>query len=324
MCLRLFQGIVLLFYVLLSSKAQAHDSIPPNNMRNSTASHVRVVLFPSSLTFAPPVASPFEPRFGITKNFSNGSLLAEIGNTIEILQIARVGQGRTNPPKGDAIGIAAEFFARTYVTGWEGLHLQVDATDGFFGGNIAWSRSIQQGTIAARLRFIHHSAHLLDGHWEAASGRWKDGRAPTPWTKDQFELLGSFQQDIWRAYIGMSYATKVRPSSLKPFSGSIGFEIFPATNPSHPIRPFLALDLRMDGGAVLDQNTRTIHGTESWVGASSLLLGASVGPERKQSIRLFLLLHTGQYPLSEYSDLRTPYVGAGFDFQYYSLFQAED
>ncbi|MGB9772518.1 MAG: hypothetical protein ACP5JH_05755 [Bacteroidota bacterium] len=282
------------------------------------------MLFPSSLTFAPPVASPFEPRFGITKNFSNGSLLAEIGNTIEILQIAPLRQRQANPPKADTIGIAAEFFARTYVTGWEGLHLQVDAADGFFGGNIAWSRSIRQGTIAARLRFIHHSAHLLDGHWDAATGKWKDGRAPTAWTKDQFELLGSFQHGVWRAYIGISYATKVRPASLNPLSGSIGFEIFPITNPSHPIRPFLAFDLRIDGGAFLDQNTHKIQGTESWVGASSLLLGASVGPEGKQSIRLFLLLHTGQYPLSEYSDLRTPYIGAGFDFQYYSLFQAED
>ena len=273
--------IVLAFLTASTSLRASTDTTDADKSTHAVPGGRSLLLFPSTLTFHPPLASPFEPHFGIIRDFEDGSLLADIGNAAEIIRLLPEDDGAT-------LAAAAEFFARAYVTEWQGFHLQVDAIDGFFGGNIVWSKPADFGNTAARFRFIHHSAHLA-----ALSG-------------------GS-----WRVYGGVNYATRTRPASLKPLSGSAGFEYAPFFNAEGWIHPFIAYDFRLDGGAMLDEQTHTVRGTDAYVGAHTILAGASIGAYGKRSLRIFLHYHAGTHPLSEYMDVRTPYIGAGFDFEYF-------
>jgi len=302
--------IVLAFLTASASLRASTDTTDADKSTHAVPGGRSLLLFPSTLTFHPPLASPFEPHFGIIRDFEDGSLLADIGNAAEIIRLLPEDDGAT-------LAAAAEFFARAYVTEWQGFHLQVDAIDGFFGGNIVWSKPADFGNTAARFRFIHHSSHLADGHLNSLTGKWKDGREPAPWTKDQFELLAALSGGSWRVYGGVNYATRTRPASLKPLSGSAGFEYAPFFNAEGWIHPFIAYDFRLDGGAMLDEQTHTVRGTDAYVGAHSILAGASIGAYGKRSLRIFLHYHAGTPPLSEYMDVRTPYIGAGFDFEYF-------
>ena len=79
-----------------------------------------------------------------------------------------------------------------------------------------------------RLRIIHNSAHLVDGHWDESEGKWIDDYEPVPFAKDFAEYTFAYECDsdffILKSYAGFSYNFLIRPSDMKRLNIHSGFE----------------------------------------------------------------------------------------------------
>lgn len=255
---------------------------------------------PKGLHFVPLKANHQEARIGVFKYFATANLKVDIGNTIDVF-------GLTFSSSNVRFTAGIDFMAYAFVTGAQGLRLQVDALDGFFGGNISFSRTNDANQLQGRLRILHLSAHFVDGHYNVSTKQWLDNRVPLPLTKDFGELLIAhefqFFSDILRYYGGISYATLVRPSELRRFTFLSGFE-FAARKLfgkafDQPTNPFIA-------------NHFTLNGNPVYTGSNQTQIGVKFGDWHGKGIVLYLAYYVGNNFFSEYFDERVSIVGAGF------------
>lgn len=255
---------------------------------------------PAGLHFAPLKANHQEARIGVFKYFGTANLKVDIGNTIDVF-------GLTFHSSKMRFTVGIDFMAYALVTGSQGLRLQVDALDGFFGGNLSFSKSFDPDRLQARLRILHLSAHLVDGHYSMSLKQWLDNREPIPFTKDFGELLVAHELQpsfgFFRYYGGLSYATLARPIELERIAFSAGFE--------------LATDQWF--GKVFDQPTYAfitnhfaLNGNPVYTGNNQTQLGVKFGDWHGRGVVLYLAYYNGNNFFSEYFDERVSIVGAGF------------
>ncbi len=255
---------------------------------------------PGGLVFTPLKAGNQEPRMGLYKFSSSSGMDVEIGNTAEILSLDL-------PSSGLTLALGIDFFGRAFVTGSEGLRLQVDALDGFFGGDLSCSREVADGMLTGRLRILHQSSHFVDGHLSSGGDGWSDGRPPIPYTRDFGELtLGHFlRSGGWNAryYAGLSYATLVRPSEIERFAYLAGIEVAfgDVIGPvlGKPSHIYFAYHLALDGAP-------------AYAGSNRLQLGAKLGEWTKAGVDLYVAYYNGRHIFGEYIDRRLDTFGAGF------------
>ena len=114
----------------------AHSQAPGD----STA---HFVFLPGGLHFAPLKTHTKEPRVGVVKFLDAAEMKVDIGNSIDIFGLnfhnARLTAG-------------IDFFAFAFVTGAQGLRLQIDAIDGFFGGNLTYSHEVRDDSAGKLTR----------------------------------------------------------------------------------------------------------------------------------------------------------------------------
>lgn len=193
-------------------------------------SEMEFEFLPDSLHFLPLRGNPQEAKMGVLWFPSNNNLKVDIGNSIDIL-------GFYYPSSNTKITVGTEFMAYGLVTSYQQHQLQIDALDGFFGGNLTYSKKYEKNIMYSRFRFIHHSAHLADGHWDSYEGKWMDSEVPIGFGRDYFELLiGMHQSDnflSYRYYGSGSYSITqfTRHKPLSRLSGGLGIE---AHKPSFP------------------------------------------------------------------------------------------
>src|ERR1041385_1925450 len=113
---------LLSMFLCLSSLARSEDNTPPE-----------FIFLPSGLHFAPLKANIQEPRIGVFKFLDASEMKVDIGNTIDVFYL-------DVPSSKAKFTIGIDFMAYAFVTGAQGLRLQIDAIDGFFGGNISFSK----------------------------------------------------------------------------------------------------------------------------------------------------------------------------------------
>lgn len=286
--------IVLLLFNMFLLNAQENDS-------NSS----QFVFLPSGLHFSPLKANVEEPRIGVFKFLDAGLMKVDIGNTIDIF-------GLNYPQDGIRFTAGIDFFAYAYVTGAQGLRLQIDAIDGFFGGNLTFSKTYNENQLFARLRILHHSAHLVDGHYVNATQSWIDNRLPIPFTRDFGELTlthkVSSSLGVIRYYGGMSYATLVRPTTIERFSFLIGGELYN--------EQLIGMLLNQPTNIFLAYNLRSI-GTPSYGGLNQIQLGLKFGTWNEKGVTLYLGYLTGTHIFAEYFDQRFSTLGAGFTVDFF-------
>ncbi len=257
-------------------------------------------LFPSSKLFRPLEANPLEPRVGLTKNLCKDEMRVEIGNSIDI-----IGYTMTS---GYQVQAGIDFFAYAHTVGQNGLRLQIDAVDGFFGGHLT---TTHLNTLSARLRILHRSAHLVDGGYSIDSNSWEKNRIPIPYTQDFGDFTLSYEQREkpveLRLYGGLAYATLVRPAEIKRISYHTGAEsFFPSI-----IRPillnrtnlFLAYHLALTGEPLY-------HATHSLKG------GVKLGERNKNAVTVFLAYHNGTNMFGEFYNEHLDMIGAGFSVDF--------
>jgi hypothetical protein len=174
---------------------------------------------PTGLLFQPLTANTFEPRDGFVVQSGQNKLRLDIGNSMDLLQY-----------KADSLAMTfgADFFTYTYLRGEHNFHFPVDASDYFFGVNVNALRTYSVGTLAARLRISHISAHFVDGHYVNAIGQWKDNRAPQVYSREFFDLTMALEPSSLhgstRVYAGLTYLFHVDPRGLPRTSGLLGAE----------------------------------------------------------------------------------------------------
>ncbi len=255
---------------------------------------------PEGLHFSPLKANHQEARIGLFKYFGSANLKVDVGNTIDVLAL-HFSESRLRITAG------IDFMAYAFISGSQGMRLQVDALDGFFGGNFSFSRTFESSRLQARLRILHLSAHLVDGHYNPVSRQWLDNREPIPFAKNFGELVVAHELQssvgIFRYYGGITYAGLVRPGELERYAFSAGFEI--ASNEmlgnvlEQPAYPFIA-------------NHFSLAGNPGYTGSDQAQIGVKFGEWNGKGVVLYLAYYTGNSFFSEYYDERVSVVGAGF------------
>jgi hypothetical protein len=226
----------------------------------------------------------------------------DIGSTFDIVEFSFSAERTTH------IRMGIDFFTYALTTNSEGLRLQVDAVDGFFGGHITFQDKNPGRSLSVRLRLLHVSAHFLDGHYDNATGTWKDGRAPIPYTRDFGECVGAYAWGVeslaFMLYSGISYATLIRPVEIKRVATVHGIEIHSdgiGNVFSNPCNAYAADNL-------------TFVGVPKYVGTNNLEFGVKFVQWEDRGVKLYASYYSGLEVFSQYYNVRRNQWGLGFAF----------
>lgn len=263
-----------------------------------------VILFPSGLNFMPLKANNQEARLGVLYYVSTTNLKVDIGNAVDIISYNL----EHNKAK---ISTGIEFMTYAFSKSYAGKRLQISAVDGFFGGNISFSKDYDNNNLLMRLRIIHNSAHLVDGSYDTNTDTWIDGQKPIPFTKDFGELTIAHKTSLddfeLRYYGGLSYATLIRPDELKRYNFHAGFEISTAKIfgklLGNDVNLFLAEHFFLDG-------------TSEYFGNQQLMAGAKFGHWDKKGIVFYASYYSGRDIFSSFFDKKISRFGVGFFIDY--------
>jgi Protein of unknown function (DUF1207) len=270
------------------------------SLKTFSQSDYQFTFLPGGLTFMPLKANNQEARLGILYYTSTTNLKVDIGNAVDLLSF-----GSNDSKTHFAAGI--EFMAYAFSLSNAGKRLQISAVDGFFGGNITYSKQLDKNKLLARFRIIHHSAHLVDGSYDAENDTWIDGKEPIPYTKDFGEITLAhqiyFETALLKYYGGLSYATLVRPDELKKYNFHAGFE-FAVANIfgnlfNNDINLFIADHFYLDG-------------TAKYSGNNQLMIGMKFGSWNNKGIVLYSSYYSGIDMFGSYYDRKISKFGVGF------------
>lgn len=265
---------------------------------------VKYEFAPSGLHFMPLKASYQEARIGILYYPSDANLKVDIGNSVDLLKLIF-------PSERGVLTFGIEFMAYAYSTSYSGHRLQIDALDGFFGGNAAYSLGYKEGNIISRFRIIHNSAHLVDGHYNVDKEMWIGSKTPIPFTRDFGELLLGYEclkeNYTFRIFGAPAYSTLVRPLEIKKYSFSSGFE-YALYNPFGKI---FQKDFNLFAAYTIN-----ILGTPKYHGNNNLVAGIKFGQWFSKGILLYLNYYSGNNMFSEYYKDNIHRFGIGFSVDF--------
>ncbi len=264
-----------------------------------------IEFLPTGLHFKPLIANVYEPRLGVLYFPDDRSLKVDIGNSIDIIAYH-------NLIRYTKVSLGIDFMAYGLASSYEGKRLQIDALDGFFGGNATISFSVDElSKYKLRFRIIHNSAHLVDGSYSNNNGTWKNNYLPVPYARDFMEATitkeSKFNSGDYRIYISPSYSVLVRPEILKRWSFNFGTEMY--------LNNFV--------GNILDKSTSiymayhfSLIGTPIYRGNSTFIAGLKLGEVYSKGVNLYMSYHTGMHYFSEYFSKRIAKFGIGFNVDF--------
>jgi hypothetical protein len=258
---------------------------------------------PGAPIVPPLIANHQEPRVGVRIEIGTNRLKLDIGSSLDMLGYSFDGERKKQ------LRFGADFFTYALTTNFQDHRLQVDAVDGFFGGHIVYRTDEERSALVLRLRILHLSAHMVDGHFDNEAGTWRDGREPIPFTRDFGELLATYSFPAGAVsimpYIGTSYATLVRPSDMKRWGGLCGVEM----NSGDAFGKVFGKPFEL----YLADNF-TLAGIPAWVGTNIFEVGTKFGSWEGSGIRLYLNYASGMELFSQYYNVRNSKWGIGFAF----------
>lgn len=264
-----------------------------------------IELFPTGLHFLPFKANYQEARLGVLYYPNNGNLKVDLGNNVDLIKFSL-------PEKEITLTLAVEFMGYALSTSYEGRRLQIDALDGFFGGNASFSKNFGGDKLISRFRIIHNSAHLVDGHWNTKKDNWINNDRPIPFTKDFGELsLGYILNPNFgyvRIYGTASYASLVRPNRLQKWSTYFGYELAFSDISGNILNKQTYLFLA---------NQYNLIGLPDYKWNINTLLGIKFGKWNEKGVVFYLSYYSGSNPFSEYYSDRVNQFGIGFFVDYF-------
>jgi len=155
------------------------------------------------------VAYEIETGTGLEYKFKDGELDLRIGSSPVILSANYF----------DFRFSASSFFlVKAKSVSYKDYILQIDCADGFFGGCLDVAKNYRHLGLIFKLRILHWSAHLVDGHYDIEFDRWIK-KKPRPYSRDFGELFIFFNKTLngkfsILPYVGFSNSVLLRPSKL--------------------------------------------------------------------------------------------------------------
>jgi len=257
----------------------------------------KLIFLPDGLNILPFKANMQEARLGILYFPDNANLKVDIGNAVDIL-------GYNFDDDKFAMGI--EFMAYALSTNYQGRRLQIDALDGFFGGNASLSIPCENGNLLFRFRIIHNSAHFVDGHYDFKNDRWSKNIYPIPFTQDFGEITSAyhtnFEMHEFKYYGSIGYSSLVRPSLIKKWWANIGWEFYFKVTDNFfekPVNVFVANQIKLVGMPKYKLNYNN-------------MLGIKLGEVEAKGVVFYFDYYLGNNYFSEYYYNRIKKFGIGF------------
>lgn len=268
----------------------------------------KFTLFPDGLLFNPLQGNIKEPRFGLIYFPDNANLKIDIGYTSDLMEF------RINKKLSLRAGI--DFYAYGLATSYEGLRLQIDMLDGFFGGNVSARYLLEDSEFKGRLRIIHNSAHLVDGSFLLNENMWKNDYKPIPYTRDFGELTVMYRKSQFGLdnyyYSSLAYSTMVRPLSIKKWTFNFGVEsVYPGVVKNFydkPIELFFVYHNQFSGES-------------AYLASHTLKTGLKFGEWNKKGVLFYFFWYNGFNYFSEFYNVRIKKIGIGFNVDFSSAIQ---
>ena len=288
-----------IFLILLLFCSQNYSQI-----NDSTGTEF--VFLPSGLNFMPLKAGIDEAKMGLLYYPSTKNMKVDIGNSFDVFSFQF-------PESRSELSVGAEFMAYAYVTSFLQYRLQIDAIDGFFGGNVTYSKKEDEGRLVARFRYIHSSAHLVDGHWDAVNGVWRYGDKPAAYGNNYGEILLAKEDDVLRGsllYYGgtaMSTGKNTGGRDLKRFAYKAGLQF----QQEDLIGKILGRSESVFAAVNLD-----IKGIPEYIVNQNYMLGIKMGKWEGKGILFYLSYYNGGDVFNQYFNRRVSRFGAGFFFDF--------
>jgi hypothetical protein len=274
-------------------------SFPQNIQENEN----NLTPFPDGLNFLPLRANNQEAKMGILYYPSSTNLKLDIGNSIDLLKI--------NLQEKTYLTFGIEFMAYAYSTSYNFYRLQISTLDGFFGGNAVYTHELPGNRFSTRLRYIHNSAHLVDGYFDKDHNEWINNKEPIPFTRDFAEVIFSdefsYSHLTFRPYIGGSWSPRVRPEILKRGIFCTGLEIHtgsgevPSDNPIYHF--FLAYHFQLVG-------------LPQYQGTGNFMAGVKFGDWHKKGVNFYISYFNGNNMFNEFYYERIERFGVGFSVDF--------
>jgi len=256
---------------------------------DSTQSHWEFL--PSPALLLPFPASVEEPRTGIRKEIGSSRMTLSIGGQIDLVEWRPPGTSNVH------LRVGAQLFTYALTASYQGLRLQMDAADGYFGGYLVGRQQGPASALTLRFRIMHLSSHMLDGNYDLNTGEWKDGREPVPLSRDFGELLGAYSWlgTNWEVmvYCGFSYATLVRPPELMAWNTLFGVVAHASPWPGGVFgKP----------ASVYLSDHFTLSGLSSLQGTNTLEVGLKMGTWEGSGVKIYCNYHSGLEVFHQYFD----------------------
>jgi hypothetical protein len=256
------------------------------------------------LHFMPLRANMQEARIGVLYFPDNANLKVDIGNNIDLLGFSWLKE------KID-LTCGIEFMAYALSTNFAGRRLQIDALDGFFGGNVSFSKRFDDNVFQMRFRIIHNSAHFVDGHFDSQKNEWMDNSKPIPFTRDFGEVTFAHKYNegnyLLRYYGSVAYSTLIRPDDQKKYSFALGCEI----NSNKIIGKIFSKDTNLFCAYHLN-----IRGIPLYTGDNHIMTGIKFGGWDDKGIVLYFSYFSGNNYFSEYYLKKINKIGLGFSIDF--------
>ena len=261
---------------------------------------IQFEFLPPGLNFAPLKANMQEAKIGVLLFTDDKNLKVDMGNNTDLARINFI---------QDNISLAAgiEFMGYALSTNYKNSRLQIDALDGFFGGNISLRKMYKESELSIRFRILHNSAHFVDGHYDFSRNAWIDSSKAIYFTKNFYELTVAHQLNTnfgyFRYYGGGSYSFFVRPSTLKRINALAGFEL--------AFKNLFGKVFNKDENIFLAEHF-SLAGFHKYIGSQQAMLGIKFGGWDGKGISLYLSYYTGLNFFDAYYGARISKFGTGF------------
>jgi hypothetical protein len=260
-----------------------------------------VTFLPGGTIFAPLPANPEEVRIGVRREFGSMRMRLDIGAQLDL-----AGYEPASMP-GVSFRVGAEFFVFALTTSYQGLHLQVDAVDGYFGGHVVFRGEGEASTTFLRLRILHLSSHFIDGHFRLETSTWIDNQLPRPYSRDYAELMAAYEPcgETWNVmlYAGFSQSWFCRPAAMLRFNTFQGILARTSgwTGPvfGKPTSLYIADHFLLSGVGELS-------------GTNVLEAGIKFGTWEADGVKLYVSHHSGTEVYHQYFDVKRSDWGFGF------------
>lgn len=251
--------------------------------------------FPAEVLITPFQANFLEPKVGVMFHTGQNDLRLDIGATRDLLWIQ---QGE------HTMNVGADFFTYTKLRGEKDFHFPVDAVDYLFGINTGLLVKKTGHEYGFRLRLSHISAHLVDGHYDGTTNRWRNGQVPRVYSREFIEFTPYLQNECSRVYLSYTYLFHVNPDFLGRNILQVGGEHYFTGLLPKKVTPFVAADLKLRKIYSYRVNQNIMAGFK--FSAKNYGPGAS----------LYFCYYNGTNNHGEYFDFTEDFTGIGFNLDF--------